>query len=616
MDGIALLFLKIGFFFRARILPALFIACLLLFAPNAFGESKKSILILNSYHPGYKWTDDETQGVIAALDPMKNDIRLYIEYMGTKWTTGRHYFQQLRDIYKQKFGHVTFSVIVVSDDDAFDFLLMYRDELFGKVPVVFCGVNYFRDEDLKGRTRFTGVSETADIKGSLDTALRLHPATKEIVVINEPDISGRKVHEEIMQVIPLYQPAIRFTFLENVEMKKLLETVEKLPLDSFIFYTFFFTDKQGAFYEYDESLSLLSARSPVPIYGAWDFNLGYGIVGGKLTSGFEQGKTAGEMSLRILQGENVEQIPIIKQSPTRYMFDYHQMERFNIKVSDLPQGSIVINKPTSFYQVNKNLVWWTLAGLVVMIGVAIVLLINIQQRREAEASLRGEIEERKQAEVALQKARDELEMRVRERTTDLAAANEHLLAEIVERKRAEEKLRDLSEKDPLTQIYNRRKLFELLEMEIRKSKRHQRPLSVILFDLDHFKSVNDTYGHDRGDQILKTTTSIVSDTIRKTDISARYGGEEFIVVLPETGLEGAAALAEKMRSNIEQYSDPDTGMVTISAGVAEFRSEDTGATLIKRADGALYAAKRKGRNRVIIADPPTQSGSSHEHQEG
>jgi len=609
MDGFRLILHKIGFVFRARILPALFMAVVLLSAPNAFGEPKKNILILNSYHPGYKWTDDETRGVIAALDPTKNDIRLYIEYMGTKWVTGKGYFQQLRDIYKQKFGHVTFSVIVVSDDDAFDLLLVYRDELFGKVPVVFCGVNYFRDEDLKGRTGFTGVSETADLKESLDTALRLHPATKEIVVINETDISGRKVHEEIMKVIPSYQPAIRFTFLENVEMQKLLETVEKLPLDSLIFYTFFFTDKRGVFYEYDESLSLISAHSRVPIYGAWDFNLGYGIVGGRLTSGFDQGKAAGEMARRILQGEKAEQIPIIKQSPTRYMFDYHQMERFNIKVSDLPQGSIVINKPTSFYQVNKNLVRGTLAGLLVMIGVVIVLLMNIQQRREAEASLRGEIEERKQAEAALQKARDELEMRVRERTMDLAAANEQLLAEIVERKRVEEKLRDLSEKDPLTQIYNRRKLFELLETEIRKSKRHQRPLSVILFDLDHFKNVNDVYGHDRGDQILKTTTSIVNDTIRKTDISARYGGEEFIVVLPETGLEGAAALAEKMRRNIEHYSDPDTGMVTISAGVAELRSEDTGAALIKRADGALYAAKHKGRNRVIVAASP------QEHQE-
>jgi diguanylate cyclase (GGDEF)-like protein len=180
-----------------------------------------------------------------------------------------------------------------------------------------------------------------------------------------------------------------------------------------------------------------------------------------------------------------------------------------------------------------------------------------------------------------------------------------LLAEIAERKRVEEKLRELSERDPLTIIYNRRKLLELLGIEVDKAKRYSRPLSLIMLDIDHFKKVNDNYGHTSGDSVLKTTTNIVSTIIRNVDIFARYGGEEFIVLSPETNIEGAKVLAEKIRVAVEQYSYPSVGKVTISAGVAELSDKDSGAVLITKADEALYVAKQGGRNRVEAAVPQT-----------
>jgi len=220
-----------------------------------------------------------------------------------------------------------------------------------------------------------------------------------------------------------------------------------------------------------------------------------------------------------------------------------------------------------------------------------------------------DITERKQAEERLQKGYDELEMRVRARTTDLAEANELLLVEISERKRVEEKLRELSERDPLTTIYNRRKLLELLGTEVEKAKRYSRPLSLIMLDIDHFKKVNDNYGHINGDSVLKTITNIVSSVIRKVDILARYGGEEFIVLCPETNIEGALVLAEKIRAAVEQYSCPSIGKITVSAGAAELSVKDSGAVLVTKADEALYVAKQRGRNRVEAAAPPTQTGA-------
>jgi diguanylate cyclase (GGDEF)-like protein len=143
-------------------------------------------------------------------------------------------------------------------------------------------------------------------------------------------------------------------------------------------------------------------------------------------------------------------------------------------------------------------------------------------------------------------------------------------------------------------------LFELLGLEIENAKRYGRPLSLLILDLDHFKQVNDTFGHDAGDAVLKTTTNIVSSVLRRIDIFARYGGEEFIIALPETTLAGAAALAEKIRSAVEQHLFPAAGRITISIGAAEFAGNETDA-LVKRADEALYAAKRNGRNRVELA---------------
>ena len=144
---------------------------------------KKNVLILNSYHQGYKWTDDITRGILSALAPESGDTRIFIEYMGTKWVKGAPYFEALRNIMKLKFAKTRFDLIISSDNDAFNFLRKYRDDIFGRVPTVFCGVNYLNASELEGLELFTGISETADIKECLELALRLHPLTKKILII-------------------------------------------------------------------------------------------------------------------------------------------------------------------------------------------------------------------------------------------------------------------------------------------------------------------------------------------------------------------------------------------------------------------------------------------------
>ena len=164
---------------------------------------------------------------------------------------------------------------------------------------------------------------------------------------------------------------------------------------------------------------------------------------------------------------------------------------------------------------------------------------------------------------------------------------------------AKKRLEVISVTDKLTGVFNRRKLDEILHLEIEKAKRYENTLSLIIIDIDHFKRVNDTYGHQTGDSVLRSASQILQTNIRKIDFLGRFGGEEFLIICPETGKEGAMSLAEDMRKRIEEYEFPTVKHITISLGVATYSGNDDEESLIKRCDAALYQAKGEGRNQAI-----------------
>jgi GAF domain-containing protein/ABC-type uncharacterized transport system substrate-binding protein len=382
------------------------------FAVWAQDEEEAQVLVLHSYHQGYKWTDDITEGIESVLGDAQENVDLQIEYMDTKRIFDEEYIQGLYDLYKHKFSDSQFDVIISSDNNAFDFLLEYRDDLFPGTPVVFSGVNFFEDNKLDGYDLFTGVNEELAIRGGLDIALTLHPDVEQIVIVNDTTTTGRRVHERIMEVIPDYEDTIEFTLLEDVTMEEIREAVQQLPSDSLVFYTLFLRDSSGQFFEYDESISMIAEKSTVPIYGAWDFSLGYGIVGGLLTSGYFQGSTAAQLAQRILDGEEVQDIPVVKESPNRYMFDYEQVQRWEIPMSALPEDSIFVNKPVTFYERYRG---WVLGGAGSIIGLVVIVVAlgtaNLRRRRAEEALQLSNTE--------LEQVRESLEERVTERTAAL-----------------------------------------------------------------------------------------------------------------------------------------------------------------------------------------------------
>ncbi|GAB4365013.1 MAG: hypothetical protein Kow009_01760 [Spirochaetales bacterium] len=182
---------------------------------------------------------------------------------------------------------------------------------------------------------------------------------------------------------------------------------------------------------------------------------------------------------------------------------------------------------------------------------------------------------------------------------DLESANQKILsinAELEERNREMERL---ATHDFLTGIYNRRKLEEVLGYEYEKFERYRTPLSVVIFDLDHFKSINDSFGHKAGDNVLQEISHLIKNNLRKTDTFGRWGGEEFLIILSNTPLPRAKEVAEKVRTRVEQtrFSVPRT--ITISLGLAEAQEEESLERFLQRVDRYLYIAKMKGRNRTI-----------------
>lgn len=207
---------------------------------------------------------------------------------------------------------------------------------------------------------------------------------------------------------------------------------------------------------------------------------------------------------------------------------------------------------------------------------------------------------------------DERAQQLQERSEQLAIArealdraNQEMSREIQRRKLLEEELRKLATTDFLTGLFLRRHFFELGEKEINRARRSGAHLSLLVLDIDHFKSINDTYGHQTGDEVLTGFASIFRDCLRDTDILCRFGGEEFVAILPDTDTKVALDAAERLRKRVAASSYLSGGKelkCTVSTGLTGLRSGDTSiAELIHRADEALYHAKNSGRNRISVA---------------
>lgn len=353
---------------------------------KTFPADSKRVLVLHSYNVGLSWTEDITRGIVERFQSSYPDGELFFEYLDSKRIEDPLFYRKTKEILQLKYKPDYFDIIISSDNSAFEFLLQYKDELFPKTPVVFCGVNNFRKEMLNGVNNITGVAEFIDITGALDVIKSNHPNTDIIAVISDTTITSKENKKLFLQIMPLYGE-FQFIFMHEVRQTELIKDINKLPQKTVLVLLSSIYDDKGVFMSFEKSAEIISQNCEYPIYGFWNFFMGHGVVGGKMLRGYDQGVKAGELAIRILNGEDPDNIPIVHNTATQYIFDYKQLQRFNIDPLRLPVESSIINEPEQNYTINRVYVWLIIFATAVSSVIMLYLLVNMRKRKRTEKDL-------------------------------------------------------------------------------------------------------------------------------------------------------------------------------------------------------------------------------------
>jgi PAS domain S-box-containing protein len=375
---------------KQKLTSGFLIVVVLLFAGVSQAQSEQTtrILILNSYHKEFKWTDVQTSAIKEVLTREIEDIELYIEYMDTKRLYSPEYIEHLRQIFLLKYNIIKLDAIVTTDDNALQFVMKYHEEIFSRAPVSFCGINDYHPAMLDGKDAFTGLIEVLDIESTIDLAMKLHKDIRTVYVITDNTPTGIGQQRDVEAISNHYKD-VEFKYLSGQDYShlELLEKLKTLPKNSVVLLTVWLRDKNNIYIPVNEGGHAISSASTVPVYGIITMYMGHGIVGGKLLSSQAQGSNAAELMLRVLAGEKPADIGVITESVNPYMFDFAQLQRWNIDKSNLPANSIIVNKPRSLYYRYRRIIWIAITIVIVQTALIIALFITIALRKQAEKAM-------------------------------------------------------------------------------------------------------------------------------------------------------------------------------------------------------------------------------------
>jgi ABC-type uncharacterized transport system substrate-binding protein len=362
-----------------------FLFCTSVSAEDA--DSQHHILLINSYHKGFMWSDEITRGVEENL--AENGVMLHVEYMDTKRHFDEKYFSILSQMFSVKHSKYQYDVIMVSDNNAFEFITNRAKNIFGDIPVVFCGLNYLTEEEIKGMTHVSGVTEEADLESNIKLIEQLHPEREKLIVLTDNTITGEKIQQEVKRIKSLRADlGVDIELVFDVSTDELIAKLSDLDDQTSLLFTLFFRDRKGTFLEYDDGIALVVAHTTVPIYVCWDFSMRDGVMGGFLTDGYDQGAEAAKKVNEILTGRPISEIPVTWKSPTRLFLDYFSLKKFDVSLNDVPSGAEIGNLPLTFLQEYKELIIKVSIVVGVLLLVVIALAYGLIRSRRAEETLR------------------------------------------------------------------------------------------------------------------------------------------------------------------------------------------------------------------------------------
>ena len=352
--------------FLFRLLPLLLRRCMLfillssfLFFPfSAPGEAKnQNILILHSFYPGYEWTDSVHSGMMNEFQASgKENLTFYVEYLDALRTPGEKNLGILRSLFSERYTKkgIAFDVILCSDDDALDFLLRFREELFGQTPVIFCGVNTFTPSRLEGQESITGVNESISLDETLQAGLALFPGTKTVAAVMGVWRTAWLNGSLAKMTAELEKKGIELLYFKEMEPEDLKKSLQTLPENSLVLFLNYFRTPSGKVFSLRDGIDLVKSSTKAPALGFWDSILPFGLLGGKVVHGPSQGEAAARMALEVLEGKKAEDIPVMMDSPNRFVFNGTALEEYGILENQLPPGSQVVFRTRKHILENWN----------------------------------------------------------------------------------------------------------------------------------------------------------------------------------------------------------------------------------------------------------------------
>lgn len=334
----------------------------------------KNILILHSYAPDYAWTRDVNNGILAVLDDLDWTNKLRVEYMDSKNNFSERYFRSLANLYIGKYQEFHFDGIIVSDNNALNFLEQYGRPLFPVALVVATGINDVDSvaaDTIAGSVIFTMVDHVETLR----QAISQNPEAKTAYIISDSSTTGLAILREVKAIIPQLPVDIDYKFVPPMPFEDLLEYVSNIDPDDFIYLFPYSRDSTGRSFKQGYVPSFLSRMTRLPIYGSWDFQVGTGITGGHVVSAFKQGELAAETMISML--EKASDTELFQQPVTTFenLYDFLEVSRLNIPTEQLPKNVKFINKPKSFYEQHRQII---IPSLTIIILLSIFLLLVLQ----------------------------------------------------------------------------------------------------------------------------------------------------------------------------------------------------------------------------------------------
>jgi len=343
---------------------------------------------LHSYHQGLQWTDNVNSGIQEVMDSLGNQFELDYEYLDTKRNPSLEYLNKIIELYDLKLQKERYDAIIVSDNNALSFVKDHRQKYFQNTPIIFCGINHFKDALIQGLNHITGIAEAVDLEGTVDLILSTRPNTTHLLVINDNKTTTAKLNKLLLLDLEnKYKKRLNFVYYEDQSVEELVGNIQKVKGDTSILLLTFNKDKNGKFISFQDNLDVFVTQSSVPVYVAWAFFISDGVLGGKVVSGKLHGQMAAKMVHKVIEGIPADSILIYREPLDEYVINYEELKRFNVNKTTLPSETVLVNEPQTFYGDNKE--WIHIVFVILLVATIIILVLSraILRRIKAEKAL-------------------------------------------------------------------------------------------------------------------------------------------------------------------------------------------------------------------------------------